>query len=682
MKHLKFAASTDAAAAGHCQRGTSRVDRRVCMSMAMLALLLAPLGARAQSRPIIDVEHYNIGVEIDLQTQTLEAITEVRFVPRQDTDNVVFELHNGLNVQRVENAEGVEIGATRLRQDYTVHLSFPNELKMGTPVNLTFVYGGRLVGTEDSPAQGISLASIESDRAFLLYPARWFPVNAYGADRFTANLNVTVAPTLKVIASGLATREPSEGKVIHSFEFNKPSFPGSIAVLSSDPVSLESEGVTTQVAFKEDRRELKQAFADAASEMVRFFSEKFGPPYSSSLVLVETSDAAPPGYSAPGIIFLSPWGIGQDVNRRLLGKEVAHQWWRVIVSPGNRDHLWLDLGAATYASLLDIETNKGEADLQAQIDDARIEALTYTDIPMLQSSRLPDFSPEINALAGAKGAMVLHMLRAALGDEAFLATLRQFVEKFAWQGATTDDLRQVSENVSGKSLQPFFIQWTENNGTPEFSQEYTIYRVGGAKGFRILGKIKQDLDTFSMPVELKIETEGEPEFETVDVTGVASDYVIETFGKPRRVIIDPNHRILRYDDNTHVLVAIRKGEQLVELGYYPEALSEYQKALDINRYSSLAHYRIGEVFFLQNNYQSAANEFRESLNGDQEPAWTEVWSHIHLGMIFDITGQRERAVNEYQLAIRTRDNTQNAQDEARKYLEGPYQRPRRKETVY
>jgi hypothetical protein len=59
-----------------------------------------------------------------------------------------------------------------------------------------------------------------------------------------------------------------------------------------------------------------------------------------------------------------------------------------------------------------------------------------------------------------------------------------------------------------------------------------------------------------------------------------------------------------------------------------------------------------------------------------------VWSHVHLGKIFDITGQRERAVNEYQLAIRTRDNTQNAQDEARKYLEGPYQRPRRKETVY
>ncbi|MDE0292977.1 MAG: tetratricopeptide repeat protein, partial [Bryobacterales bacterium] len=96
----------------------------------------------------------------------------------------------------------------------------------------------------------------------------------------------------------------------------------------------------------------------------------------------------------------------------------------------------------------------------------------------------------------------------------------------------------------------------------------------------------------------------------------------------------------------------------------------------------LAHYRIGEIFFRQNNYQSAANQFREALNGNGEPEWTEVWAHISLGNIFDITDQRDRAVNEYQLALRTRDNTQGALEEAQKYLEQPYRRPRRTERVY
>ena len=114
-------------------------------------------------------------------------------------------------------------------------------------------------------------------------------------------------------------------------------------------------------------------------------------------------------------------------------------------------------------------------------------------------------------------------------------------------------------------------------------------------------------------------------------------------------------------------VAIRRGEQYAELSEFGEALKEYQKALETSRTSSLAHYRIAEVYFLQNNYQQAANEFREALTGDLDPKWTEVWSHINLGKIFDITGQRERAVNEYNLAIRTKDDTQGAQEEAGKY---------------
>src|SRR5438105_5322085 len=191
-----------------------------------------------------------------------------------------------------------------------------------------------------------------------------------------------------------------------------------------------------------------------------------------------------------------------------------------------------------------------------------------------------------------------------------------------------------------------------------------------------MGKVSQDLDTFRMPVELKIETEGNPEEKRVEVVGTSSEFSVDTFGKPKTVTIDPNSRLLRYSSAMRVAVAIRRGEQFAEISEFGEALKEYQKALETNKNSSLAHYRIGAVFFLQNNYQSAANEFRESLNGDIEPKWTEVWAHINLGKIFDITGQRERAANEYNHAIRTRDDTQNAPEEAPKYLKSPYERKR------
>src|SRR5262249_4340062 len=157
-------------------------------------------------------------------------------------------------------------------------------------------------------------------------------------------------------------------------------------------------------------------------------------------------------------------------------------------------------------------------------------------------------------------------------------------------------------------------QWLESNGAPEFRLEYTVFRT--QKGFRVMGKISQDLDTFHMPVDLKIETEGNPETKRIDVVGTSSEFSVDTFGKPKSVTIDPNGTVLRWSPGMRVAVSIKKGEQFAEIGEFSDAIKEYQKALEVNHNSSLAHYRVAEVFFLQNSYQSAANEFRESLNGD------------------------------------------------------------------
>ena len=130
--------------------------------------------------------------------------------------------------------------------------------------------------------------------------------------------------------------------------------------------------------------------------------------------------------------------------------------------------------------------------------------------------------------------------------------------------------------------------------------------------------------------------------------------------------------MLKSTPDLQVRIAILKGQQLVAQGDLAGALAEYQKALDANPQSSLASYRIGEVLFTQRNYQASVNAYRDALRGDDEPRWTEVWSHIQIGKIFDITGQRDRAVNEYRLAVQTNDNTQGAVNEARLYLQKPY----------
>jgi len=159
------------------------------------------------------------------------------------------------------------------------------------------------------------------------------------------------------------------------------------------------------------------------------------------------------------------------------------------------------------------------------------------------------------------------------------------------------------------------------------------------------------------------------------VVGTETQFVVDTFGRPRRIAIDPGNWLLKSTPDLQVRIAILKGQQLVAQGDLVAALAEYQKALEANIQSSLANYRIGEVLFTQRNYQASVNAYREALRGDGEPRWTEVWSHIALGKIFDITGQRDRAVNEYRLAVQTNDNTQGAVNEARQLLQKPYVRP-------
>ncbi len=178
-----------------------------------------------------------------------------------------------------------------------------------------------------------------------------------------------------------------------------------------------------------------------------------------------------------------------------------------------------------------------------------------------------------------------------------------------------------------------------------------------------------------MPVDLRVETDGKTEDQKVDVVGTDSQYVVDTFGRPRHIVIDPGDWVLKSSPDLQVRIAILKGQQLVAQNDLTGALAEYQKALEANSLSSLADYRIAEVLFTQRNFQSSVNYYRDALRGDGEPRWTECWSHIALGKIFDITGQRDRAVNEYRLAVQTNDNTQGCVNEGRQWLSKPYKLP-------
>jgi Peptidase family M1 domain/TPR repeat len=654
-----------------------------------LALLLC-LPAWAAEKNKFRVDDYQIDAELQPHTHRIAARAKVKFTALSDNLNVAsFELNNGLRVTRVTDETGKPVEAERVTQDFTVRVQLPKPLSKDQSSNLTFEYDGNLDSADDSPVQGLKLASVGDDTSYLLYAGRWFPVSGFAINRFTATMSITVPAHMVVIGSGKESQ--SEGSnnsplkngttsglptKTYTFTWDKPSFPGSIIAGTFQEFKSDDAGVDLHVFFKPVHQNLGAMYAETAVKEFTYFVTLYGVAPSSTLRIVEIPDDTVPSAWAPEVAAIASRAVSEKVNYRLLANTIAHQWWGASVSPASLDDYWLCDGFARYSEARYVENAAGSAGLEEAVKDMSVGALAYDTVPLSTVGKLDMFSPEFQSLVTDKGAMILHMLRYVEGDQKFDKTMRAFATKFAGKSASLDDFTAVAEQDYGDKLTWFFSQWLDSTGAPEFKTKYTVYRLGNNKGFRVVGQINQDLDLFRMPVELKVDTDGKTEEKRVDVVGTDSAFTIETFGRPRRISIDPNDEVLKNSADVKLRASIQRGQAMVQQGDYAGALSEYNKALDVNKNSSLAHYRIAEVFFQQKNYQASANAYRDALNGDGDPRWTEVWSHIQLGKIFDITGQRERATNEYRQALQTNDNTQGALDEARKYLQKAFEQPK------
>jgi tetratricopeptide (TPR) repeat protein len=655
-----------------------------CLYISFATIAVSPAHAVEKAR--FRADDYKIDVELLPQTHKLTARAVVKITALDNVSAVTMQLNNALRITKLTDANNKPLTPERNTQDSTVRIAFNSDLAKDASTTLNFEYEGMLETADESPVQGLKLAYIGPDTSYLLYSGLWFPIAGYGVNRFTSTINVTIPSHMIAIGSGNVKEQsgapPSAKKSstalanskTFTFTSDKASFPGTIIAGTFKEFKSDDAGIDMHVFFKPNHQDLGTDYASTAVKAFTYFVTQYGNAPSTKLNIVEIPDGTVPTAWAPEIAALSSRAITPKTNYRLLANTIAHQWWGVSVSPASKDDWWISDGFARYSEARYVESAAGEAGLEEMVKDMSVGALAYDSVPLSNAAKLDYFSPEFQSLVTDKGAMILHMLRWVVGEKDYLKIMRDFAAQYAGKSASTDDFKDVSEKVSDQKLTWFYSQWMDSTSAPEFKAKYTIYRLGSNKGFRIVGAITQDLDLFRMPVQLKIDTDGRTEEKRIDVVGTDSPFSVETFGRPRRITIDPQNRVLTNSKEIKLRASIVRGQGLTQQGDLAGALSEFNKALEVSKNSSLAHYRIAEVFYLQKNYQASANAYRESLNGDGEPRWTEVWSHLQLGKIFDVTGQRERAVNEYRQAIQTNDNTQGALEESRRYMQKPFER--------
>jgi aminopeptidase N len=660
---------------------THAPKRRIFLAavcLAMVAAFLPVSQCMAQNiapKPTLNITAYNINVAIHPADHSLDATTQVTFTPLADIPTAIFDLHGALLVDKVTDASGATLNGQR-GPGATLVVAPSTPLAKGQSMTWTFHYSGKLESDAGGPVEGLKLAYVGDPISYLLYAGRWFPMTGYMTDRFTAEIHVKAPAGYRVIGSG-STGKPASaagGEEEWNFKWDKPGFPGTIIAGKFDtPVSGAAPNihVYTTAAHKAAATD----YAGTALREFAYFTSTFGFPESNQLNVVELPDDTVPVAWAPEIAAVAGTHIGGKNDFRLLANTISHQWWGSEISPATLNDAWIVNGMARYSELMYLEDDAGHAALETALPDIAASALAYDTIPLSSAGTLAAYSPQFQSMTLDKGAMVFHMLRWEVGDDSFEKILRATLTQYKDKGIRTSEFERLAEEQSQQQLTAFFSEWLDGTGAPEFTDKYAVYRLGNNKGFRTIGEVQGDMDLFNMPMNLRVETEGKTVDKRIDVVGTDSQYVIDTFGRPRRVTIDPQDWVLKNTPDLEVRVAILRGQQLAAQGDTGGALAEYQKALKANPQSSLASYRIGELLFSMRNYQAAVNAYRDALNGDGEPRWTEVWSHIAVGKIFDLTGQRDRAIQEYRQAIQTNDNTAGALNEARHWIQTPYKRP-------
>ena len=654
--------------------------RRMLMLFGFLLFTVGVLGIQAKEvqdpRIRFDIKSYVVDASLNPASHQLQAKVKIRLVAlTAGVSRLDFDFNGNLVPTQVADDKNRPIPFSQDPDASQLHVNLNTPLDAQQEATLVFEYHGTLNTSDRSPVEDVKLANIDESGSYLLARSFWLPMNGYNYNRATLQLNMTVPSGLQVVSQGrlLGVDKTPQGDVFH-WQADEQNFPLTVAVGKYVQTTVQTESIPVTVYLLESQSALAKDYGEMAGKIIAFYNSKFSLFPFASFTMVEIDDSTVGGYSAPGLTLLARRVLTSKVNYRLLAHEIAHQWWGLRTSPRYKSDEWMSEGFATYSAALFMEDYAGEGAYEDEMKDIGIKALVHENASSISNAgRLTEETSGYRSVVQYKGAFVLYMLRSVIGDNNFWKAMQTYSTKFGYKDAMTSDFKSVVEDVSARDLTYFFAEWVLSTGAPDFRLKYTIYRT--QKGFRVQGHVEQDMDTLRMPVEVLVETQGKPETKTVEVIGTSSDFDIDTFGMPVKIVLDPHYRLLRYDDNIRLLVAIQRGKDLYDQGEYVEAVEAYKKALDLDKHSSLAQFRVGESFFAQHNYNSAANAFREALNGDLEPKWLEVFSHLYLGKVYDVLGQRERALSEYRRAVETNDNTQGAIDEARKYQLKPYKEP-------
>ncbi len=632
-----------------------------------------------------DVTNYRIDAELQPAEHLLRAAADVTFTPLDPTRTVVFELNGSLKVEAVErngktlaNVVQDQVGVDQIGP--SVRIDLDEVVPAGQPITLRVRYYGALISPEGGPLATKRLAYVGQEGSYLMYAARWFPFHDYAADRATAEINVGVPAGFVVAGSSddPVTSQARGGLTYYRLVNRQPALIGNLVAGRYITRTLRIGGYELQFLVQPGSENRIEPYGELVGRALDFYTKSYGAPaFGTRYTVAEIDNESLEAYAAPGMEFLSAsfFDPARPPKDERVEREVAYQWWGFTVALKSFDDAWLSQGLSEWSAYAYREATLQGGALDAAERDMQERALMFEQSASIlrAPSTLDDTSPQYQSVVFYKGAMVFRMLRETIGKDKFDQLLRALVARYRGQSVSIDDFERLTNEIAGQNMRYYFARWVEGTGVPEFNAEYQIIRTRTGK-FRARGTVRQNFEGLHMPVEVLLRAEGEGNDQTVTIfiDDKSEDFDFETQGTPKEVIIDPNNKILRLSDDLRISVVARRGIELYREGQYAEAQRQLEEALKLDKSNSWVYYNLGLLFLEQRNYDPALDNFGAALEGNLKPSWIEAWAHIKRGNAYDAKGDRTRATFEYNKAVETGINYDNAQAVAKQYLATPY----------
>jgi hypothetical protein len=523
------------------QYSTKILNKQYLIPMGVLLFLLA-FAAGAQAAGLR--AHHNLQIELYPAANKLIGIDAISIKP-DAAEILEFRISEGVSQLKVDVNKksrnfNFENGRIKLRLE-------PQE--QSADLQITIYYAGifddpvpvRPVNA-DNPGYGVT-GTISEKGSFLLAGAGWYPELAGG--QATYRLRVNAPEGLIAVTAGRSLgHKTAQGQTESTWEVDYPVEGLSLSVARYVVTEKSVGRVTAATYLLPHNQDLAQSYLEATAGYIALYSDLFGPYPFQKFAVVE--NFFPTGFGFPSYTLMGGRVLRLPfIIHTSLGHEIAHCWWGNGVYVDYARGNWSEALTTYVADYLFKEMKSKQAALDYRRQWLRNFATLVrpdNDFPLDRFTHR--YNPVSKAIGYDKGAMVFHMIRRKLGEEAFWNALRDVYRDRLFQKTSWSDLQQAFEARGQHSLKEFFDQWIHRKNAPRLFMDNVQLDPSAGK-WKVSGQIIQNDPRYTISLNLALEAGSEKINREIEITAEKTAFEMTSNQRPRRLSADPDFDTMR-----------------------------------------------------------------------------------------------------------------------------------------